>query len=160
MSSKLLPVELWLDTDQQNDWLENLVGRFAVPVQKQSGCDLGERMADAVCKTLKEAEFCILIGVDCPLLDVNYINAACVALQDGAEVVIGPAEDGGYVLIGMKGYKPELFASIAWSTASVMQQTRQIIEQKKWQFDELAVLWDIDHLADYQRWTELRALLI
>ncbi len=156
VSSKLLPVELWLDTDQQNDWLEDLVDRYAVSVQQQSGSDLGERMADAICKTLKESEFCILIGVDCPLLDVNYINAACVALQDGAEIVIGPAEDGGYVLIGMKNYKPELFTSIAWSTASVMQQTRQIMEQKKWQFEELAVLWDIDHLANYQRWIELR----
>ncbi|MEE9423064.1 MAG: TIGR04282 family arsenosugar biosynthesis glycosyltransferase [Gammaproteobacteria bacterium] len=156
VSSKLLPVELWLDTDQQNDWLEDLVDRYAVSVQQQSGSDLGERMADAICKTLKAAEFCILIGVDCPLLDVNYINSACIALQDGAEIVIGPAEDGGYVLVGMKNYKPELFTSIAWSTASVMQQTRQIMEQKKWQFEELAVLWDIDHLANYQRWIELR----
>jgi rSAM/selenodomain-associated transferase 1 len=155
VSDKLLPVELWLDNDQQNDWLQGLVDRFTLPVQQQSGSDLGERMADAICRTLKEAEFCILIGADCPLLDIDYLTVACTALQGETDIVIGPAEDGGYVLIGMKSFKPELFASIAWSTESVMQQTRRIMEQHEWQFEELSVLWDIDYLADFQRWSAL-----
>ena len=155
VSSKLSPVELWLDSDNQDIWLQDSINRLAVPVQQQSGIDLGERMASAFEKTLGDADFCVLIGTDCPLLDMSYLSDACAALHSGIEIVIGPAEDGGYVLIGLRNCKPELFASIDWSTSAVMQQTLQTIDDQQWQHKELPVLWDIDRLADWRRWTEL-----
>ncbi len=153
VSSKLSQVELWLDSEQQNDWLQNLTDQYAVIIRLQSGNDLGERMADAISKTLKEDDFCLLIGADCPLIDRNYLYNAFTVLQGGKEIVIGPAEDGGYVLVGMNQNKPALFSAIDWSTAFVLQQTRQIIKQQGWRHTELPVLWDIDWPADWQRWT-------
>lgn len=155
VSVKLSPVELWLDTDTQTDWLQGLITQYPVVVRVQSEGDLGARMANAVSETLREADFCVLIGTDCPLIDADYLDNACMALKNGSEIVIGPAEDGGYVLVGMTNDKPELFSSIDWSTAAVMQQTRQIINQQNWHHLELPVLWDIDRLADWRRWANI-----
>ena len=56
----------------------------------------------------------LIVGSDCPLLDGQYVDAALQALYDGADVVLGPASDGGYVLIGMRRYWSQLFEGIDW----------------------------------------------
>lgn len=154
-SCKLSPVELWLDTATQTDWLRELMTQYPVVVRLQSEGDLGARMANAMSETLQEADFCVLIGADCPLIDSDYLEKACTALKNGTEIVIGPAEDGGYVLVGMTSDKPELFSSIDWSTAAVMQQTRQVINVQNWRHQELSILWDIDRSEDWRRWTSM-----
>lgn len=153
VGSRLCPVELWLDATPEPDWLAETLARYPLCVRLQSGRGLGERMAHAFSETLQQTKFCILIGTDCPVLDTGYLQGACDALSAGTDIVIGPAEDGGYVLIGLRDHRPALFASIPWSTGQVMQATRRVISQRRWRHQELPELWDVDHPADWTRWT-------
>ena len=81
-------------------------------------------MAHAFHETLKKASQALLIGTDCPSLTVDDLQEAADVLRQGIDAVIGPAEDGGYVLIGLRQYAPELFTGISWGTESVLGQTR------------------------------------
>ena len=155
VTSQLSPVELWLDTECVNDWLQNRVNRYGLTIQTQPDGDLGKRMALAIDRTLSRADFCLLVGADCPLIDADYLYNACEILQSDSELVLGPAEDGGYVLVGMNKNLPALFTSIDWGSAAVMQQTRQIIKAQQWCHRELPVLWDVDRVADWRRWTSM-----
>jgi glycosyltransferase A (GT-A) superfamily protein (DUF2064 family) len=82
--------------------------------------------------------------------------AAALAL-DAARMVFTPAEDGGYVLAGARrgGLEPSCFSDVAWSTAQVMDQTRQRLRQAGWlpgrDWREMPALWDVDTPADYLR---------
>lgn len=156
VASQLSLVELWLDTENINDWLQHRVNQYGLTVRTQPDGDLGERMAAAIARTLPEADACLLIGADCPLLDGEYLYHAFEVLQAGTELVLGPAEDGGYVLVGMNKKLPALFASIDWGSAAVMQQTRQIIKAQQWRHRELPVLWDVDRIADWRRWSSIK----
>jgi len=72
--------------------------------------------------------------------------------------VFGPAEDGGYVLIGLaRRPTAELFEDIAWGTATVMQETRARLARGDWRWRELALLWDVDRPEDLPRLRQLRA---
>jgi glycosyltransferase A (GT-A) superfamily protein (DUF2064 family) len=72
-------------------------------------------------------------------------------LQDGNDAVLGPARDGGYVLIGLNRPAPELFAGINWSTWAVMHETRSRLRALGWRWRELAEQWDVDRPADLAR---------
>ena len=65
-----------------------------------------------------------MIGTDCPALTDVHLRGAANALREGTDVVVIPAEDGGYVLIGMRSVQPLLFADIPWGTKSVIAETR------------------------------------
>ena len=71
----------------------------------------------------------IIIGTDCPDLSQNIIEDAFLALNSH-DVVLGPASDGGYYLIGMQQFTPEIFQNITWSTEQVLQQTIDVITNK------------------------------
>jgi hypothetical protein len=77
-------------------------------------------------------------------------------LHAGTEVVVIPAEDGGYVLIAMRQAYEFLFDGVNWGSEEVMQQTRDKLDEKGVPFVELASSWDIDRLEDYQRYLELK----
>jgi hypothetical protein len=85
---------------------------------------VGARMADAFARAFaRGAERVVLVGTDAPGVARETAIAALSAL-DAADVVIGPAEDGGYYLIALREPRPELFAGVAWSTPSVREETR------------------------------------
>jgi glycosyltransferase A (GT-A) superfamily protein (DUF2064 family) len=65
--------------------------------------------------------------------------------------VLYPAEDGGYVLIGLRRAAPEVFADMAWGQAQVMEQTRQRLRTLGWTWSEPATLWDVDRPEDLER---------
>lgn len=90
---------------------------------EQKGNDLGERMSHAFTSALKNGAQCVLgIGTDVPTLTPEQLSQAENHLADH-DLVIGPAADGGYYLIGMKTYHPELFSDINWGTGEVLRQT-------------------------------------
>lgn len=93
----------------------------------------------------------LLIGTDCPALTERHLAAAEAALAQGNDAVFIPAEDGGYVLIGLQRPCPEVFRDIAWSTAHVMAQTRARLLEAGLRWKELETLWDIDRPADLAR---------
>lgn len=128
-----------------------------LPRRSQQGGDLGERMHAAIAAVCARGRRAILIGTDCPVLDAGYLLAADAALRDGADVVIGPVEDGGYVLIGMTRPQPRLFVDMPWSTPTVRTQTVRRAAELRLDVVVLKELWDVDDEAGYRRWQQLAA---
>jgi len=126
-----------------------------LPVRSQRGGDLGERMQQAIAAICARGRPAILIGTDCPLLDAGYLSAADSALGDGADVVIGPVEDGGYVLIGLARPQPRLFAHMPWSTSTVRDETLRRAAELGLHVVLLKELWDVDDEPGYRRWQRL-----
>lgn len=114
----------------------------------QSGEDLGERMHNAFTKGFKQNyDHICLIGSDIPKLTSTIIEQAFLHLYNH-DLVIGPAVDGGYYLIGMKDPHPELFAGIPWSTNQVFYKTLNIAKKQHLRFATLPTLYDIDKFED------------
>ena len=129
---------------EDQNWL---LGLSAKP---QSDGDLGQRMLACF-----EDGVIVLVGGDCPLMTTDYIEKAFDALVEH-DLVLGPTEDGGYVLIGMHEPKPELFHDIPWSTESVLSATIGVANTLGLSVKCLDQVWDVDTKADYVRWLDLR----
>jgi uncharacterized protein len=79
------------------------------------------------------------------------LRDAAEVLRGGADAVVFPADDGGYVLIGLSRPIPELFTGMAWSTEGVMMETRQRMRHLGLSWREPAHLWDVDRPSDVRR---------
>ncbi|HET7370491.1 MAG TPA: DUF2064 domain-containing protein, partial [Gammaproteobacteria bacterium] len=90
----------------------------------------------------------LLIGSDCLDYSADYLVTALDALASGDDAVLGPAADGGYVLIGLARNHPALFEGIEWGSTSVLAATRARLRELDWRFRELPVLHDIDRPED------------
>ncbi len=152
IESKLAAVELHVSSHPRHPLFVSLAEKHRIPIRMQSGHDLGQRMFNALGRALAGAEFALLIGTDCPLMNADYLGRACRQLEAGYAVVLGPAEDGGYVLIGARRCAEELFSNIPWSSDRVLELTRsrlQVLNLPHWELD---TLWDLDRLDDLKRW--------
>ncbi|HEY0013064.1 MAG TPA: TIGR04282 family arsenosugar biosynthesis glycosyltransferase [Allosphingosinicella sp.] len=142
-----LAVELCGEPDAAS-WFDGEVAKTA-----QGGGDLGERLARAAERVLAE-EPLLLVGADCPALERRRLRAAADALA-AHDAVIHPAEDGGYVLLGLTRFHPSLFEGIAWSSSTVAAETIARIDALGWSLDVRETLADVDEPADL-RLTGLR----
>ena len=151
------PVTLWCAPDAEHRFFRALHRAQGVALQSQCGGDLGARMLQACAHhfATQPGQPLLLIGTDCAVLALGHLQAAARALKQH-EVVVIPAEDGGYVLIGMRRLVPEIFECIEWSTPHVMTQTRERLMQAGVDWLEMPTLWDVDEPAD---WLRLQALL-
>ncbi len=133
----------------QRSWFEQTFpGVTLVP---QQGVDLGARMAESLNGFLQQGyRQAALIGTDSPDLPLALIDQTFSALQK-AEVVMAPATDGGYVLIGESTHHPQLFANIEWSTAHVFTETLRRIEQCGISAIVLESWEDLDDIESLQR---------
>jgi hypothetical protein len=113
----------------------------------QSGSEFGERMYNAFKIALKYHEKSLIIGSDCYEITPTILNNAFKQL-DSYDIVIGPAEDGGYYLLGMKRLYSRLFRNKEWSTSSVLKDTINDIEKLDLSYYLLPVLSDIDEIED------------
>jgi len=93
----------------------------------------------------------LLIGTDCPALTGAHLHAAAQALHEGADAVTLPAEDGGYVLVGLRAPQPALFEGMHWSTEHVMADTRERARAAGLRLHEGPTLWDVDRPEDLAR---------
>ena len=118
-----------------------------IRVTDQGSGDLGERLARAAERITRAGEGVLLIGADCPSLDAARLREAAAHLQSH-DAVIYPAEDGGYVLLGLARYDPSLFAGIAWSTESVAAATVARVKALGCSLHIGETLRDIDEPAD------------
>lgn len=143
-------VELWCAPDATSPVFTAWRDRHGVVLHTQSGGDLGERMRGALDAALARGTPAILIGADCPALDAGYLAAAASALDDN-DAVFGPAEDGGYVLVGL-ARSVDAFTGVPWSTPVTMEATRDRLRACRARWRELPVLWDVDEPADLARW--------
>ena len=116
----------------------------------QVGEDLGARMAAAFDHAfVRGHNRVVIIGSDCPGLTTDILREALSALTTH-ELVIGPATDGGYYLLGMRHPHPELFRNMSWSTESVCEETLTRARVRGLSVKQLPTLTDVDHLADWK----------
>lgn len=114
----------------------------------QKGVDLGERMKNAFKKGFEDGyERIVLIGSDLPDITANHINKGLDALKQN-EIVFGPAEDGGYYLIGLSKMHNFVFDNKPWSKTNLLSETLNELEEKQVTFTTLEPLNDIDTYED------------
>ena len=144
--TKLLPLDKYLF---YSDYVEEAyIWDKAYNKQVQRGKDLGERMSNAFSFAFNLGyEEAVIIGTDCPELDAGAIITAFEQL-DVHDVVIGPAADGGYYLLGMKQHHPQLFVDIGWSTPTVLEDSLNICKTRGMSYSALPVLHDVDEEKD------------
>jgi len=150
--ANLSALHLMCAPDRQDEFFLQCKQQYPITLIAQSGCDIGIRMLNAVKAGLQHYKYCIVIGTDAPALDEEIIKQAIDVLQTGTEVVFVPAEDGGYVLVGLQQAYDFLFQEINWGSAEVMQQSKNKLNENNVSYKELATCWDIDRLEDYQRY--------
>jgi uncharacterized protein len=142
---------LWVAGDVMHPSIRDWARRFAVSTHTQCAGDLGAKMSHCLSTIAQNHDRVLLIGTDCPALDVAHLGAAAEALNDNCNWVFTPAEDGGYVLVGSNASTPIPFHEISWSTPRVMAQTRDALRAKALTWTELPVMWDVDEPIDVER---------
>lgn len=128
--------------DSNDGWQNETYIKFL-----QKGNDFGERMCNAFQVALSQHISAVIIGSDCFELTSEIIEYAFIKLEE-YDVVIGPAKDGGYYLMGLKEIYPELFLDKNWSTSSVLSDTLTDLNHLGLSVFFLPVLSDIDNLED------------
>ena len=113
--------------------------------------DLGARMQHAAAAALAVTGRILIIGTDCPALTPAELRLAADRLDARHDAVLIPAEDGGYVLIGLKWWNPRLFSDIAWGSDQVLATTRARLAELRWRWHELPPSWDVDRPPDFAR---------
>lgn len=117
--------------------------------------DLGQRMQHAFAEAFAAgAAQVLIIGTDCPGLTAELLRQAAAALTTH-DLVLGPADDGGYYLLGMKQLHPTLFAGKQWSTPTVLTDTLADAARLGLRVAQLPALPDVDSAADLARWRGL-----
>ena len=147
--------ELWVTGDTDHPVIGHWRTGWSLTLRKQVGDDLGERMAHAISACLEAGCIPLIVGSDCPTITAAYICQA-VAVLDTHDLVLGPAEDGGYGLIGLRNPAPELFTDMPWSTAEVFAETVARANRLGLSWSVLETLWDVDDERDWQRFLALR----
>lgn len=151
-AAKLCQVRLMCAPDVQHEVFLQCRQQYSVELMGQQGRDLGQRLLNGISNALERFKYCIVLGTDAPALEVSVIRQAIEVLHNNTPVVFVPAEDGGYVLLGLDRPRPFLFQGISWGSPLVMQQSRNKLVEKNIAYKELSTCWDIDRLEDYQRY--------
>jgi uncharacterized protein len=145
---KKLAIEVWFtggSIAQMQDWLGTDVAYQPQPVG-----DLGDRIASAFKSAFSKGyDAAVIVGTDCPDLNFTLLEKSFGILQQH-ELVLGPAIDGGYYLVGLRRFVPELFEGIAWSTQAVLGQTLAIAQQLNLAPVLLDCLSDVDLPQDLE----------
>ena len=147
LASKLGVVEICAAPDPTDSVWQNLDLPSNVIWSAQGEGDLGQRMARAAARTTRGGEAVLLIGTDCPAIDVFTLHEAAQALQD-YDASLLPTYDGGYALLGLKKFNATPFDNMLWSNSTVAQETLKRMQQLGWKTKVLPTLHDIDETAD------------
>jgi rSAM/selenodomain-associated transferase 1 len=140
--------------EAMHEWLPGM------RLRPQSAGNLGVRMTGAFARAFERgARRVAIIGTDTPAVNRETVAGALAAL-DEADVVVGPAEDGGYYLLALRGPHPELFENVGWSTPAVLDETLARAAKAGLRVRQLHRLRDIDTLEDVRaEWPRIRGLL-
>ena len=148
-------IALWLneisDDPRYMEEILTTVQQQNIALKEQKGRNLGDKMANAIADSLARYSRVIIVGSDCPNISVAALRAGSQALKDHS-VVMGPAEDGGYVLIGASNFNKEIFKDVNWGKGEVLKKTVNNLKELNISYALLDESWDVDDLADYTRW--------
>lgn len=144
-------VAVFTPTGSENDYAEILPGDFDLLPQR--GIDFGQRLTHTIEDLLGIGfESCCLIDSDSPTVTAEVFRTAAELLRSGDNrLVLGPSEDGGYYLIGMRKLRRRLFEEIDWSTENVLAQTVARARENGLRVETLPTFFDIDDRASLQR---------
>ena len=155
LAARLGPVTVWCTPDRRHRFFRALKRTSDVDLLVQSAGDLGDRMHTAFRLHCTRGPL-LVVGTDCPVFCPTHLREAARALIAGDDAVFYPAEDGGYALVGLRAPQPALFANMAWSTASVMAESRARARAQGLRVRQFETLWDVDQPEQLER---LNALL-
>ena len=127
---------------------------FAPPgweVLPQVGDDLGARMARAFRTLGVSGEAVVLVGSDAPTVPLAPVTRALPRLAGARRALLGPADDGGYLLLGLTSFDAAIFRDIPWSTHLVLDHTRARLRDAGYSVEELPSWYDVDEPADLER---------
>lgn len=151
----LCAVHLYCAPDSGHPFFQQCAKDYPLTLAVQRSGDLGAKMHQAFEETLTSYRHALLIGSDCPSLTTDDLSEALLALKNGHDAVLGPAEDGGYVLIGLNAPQPVLFENMAWGGESVMAETRERAGKAGLGLHKLGEQWDVDTPEDWARFCRL-----
>lgn len=117
---------------------------------------LGQKMSAIFSQLLRHYRGVVIVGADCPDIDIDLIRQCHSELERHADLFIGATEDGGYALIGLKQVQPALFRAMPWGTDRVFKLTKRRAQQLGLLTSTRQGLWDVDTVADYRRWLRQR----
>lgn len=146
LAADIGPVTLWCTPDTGHPAFVACSVLGPLALRRQPDGDLGERMLAAIAGS--NTPFgTLVVGADCPLLTPALLRRAANALASHDATVV-PADDGGYVLIGMRRPSPRVFADVDWGSGHVMDQTRARMAELGWRWKEFESLRDVDRGED------------
>lgn len=151
---KLIPgvvTEVWAGGEMAHPFFTDLLSRFAVSLHEQASGDLGARMQGAFHAGLSRAERVVIVGGDCLSVDERCVTEALQVLREPDDAVLVPADDGGYVLVGVREVRDGLFDGVAWGSDLALAQTVKNFRTLGYRVTQLAPRWDIDTYADLVR---------
>lgn len=150
-------VELRMTPDDAGPEIERW-RRSGWDLRPQGEGDLGARLDRAFAEAFAGGEDRVVaIGTDCPALTEEDLRDAFAALEI-ADVVLGPAEDGGYWLVGLRAPAAGLFENIPWSSDAVLAATLERARTAGLSVSQLRRLGDVDTLEDWRRWLRTHPL--
>ncbi len=139
---------IFYDPPEKENEIRNWIGKEEVQYLPQVGNTLGDKISNAFKEVFSsKSQRAVIIGTDCTDVTSETITQAINSLTD-VDVVLGPAVDGGYYLLGLNNHTPEIFEEIKWSTESVLNQTIEKIKENKLSYELLNTLQDIDTIDD------------
>ncbi len=149
--------ELWI-TDP-GPIVDQWADQYHFTLRYQCEGDLGARMYHCLQELMVADVFAaVLVGTDCPTIDSDYVHRAFVALQN-SDIVFGPAEDGGYGLVGLRRSAlpaaSNVFQKIAWGGSTVLAQSLERASALQLTVSQLPKIWDVDELTDWHRYQRL-----
>jgi rSAM/selenodomain-associated transferase 1 len=142
------PVCLWATPDASHRSFRDCAEQHRLTLAQQPDVDLGLRMLAALAAARGPA---LVIGTDCPALTSAHLQSAAAHLRAGIDAVLIAADDGGYVLIGMREPQTALFTGMRWGSDAVAAETRRRMAQAGLSWREPARLWDVDRAEDVAR---------
>ncbi len=149
--ASLCSVQLWCTPNSRHGFFGTCQRDYGVTLHRQQGADLGQRMHRALVTVLRNSPYAVLIGADCPSLGLAELRYALTVLAQGRDAVLGPAADGGYVLLGLRRPAAPLFRNIVWGSDQVLAATRQRLQRVGLNWVELPPGWDVDRSPDLRR---------
>ncbi len=154
-----LEYDLIIATDKrsiESSYFEKFTSRPAQPIQfqlvEQKGCNFDERIKNSLQKTFEKGySKIVIIGNDCPDLTPAIITKAFQSLEK-EDIVIGPADDGGFYLLGLNRYHPDLFLNIQWCTNKVFPQVYENALSVSHKIALISSLADVDSKKQLMEW--------
>jgi rSAM/selenodomain-associated transferase 2/rSAM/selenodomain-associated transferase 1 len=153
-------ITLWCAPDALHRQFRAIQKQFKIDCLAQPEGDLGARMRRCaeVHFAQEDAKPLLIIGTDCAVLSPGHLQEAARCLLEYDACLI-PAEDGGYVLLGLKKMIPGVFSAVEWSTNLVLAQTLTRLRLAGASVAQLPALWDIDEPADWLRWQKMQSVI-